>query len=107
MTAGPVAFGHVGPTVSESKIRIRAHTPPVGTRAGQQREIAKKEPSTSAACGARPPCVVRSQREANKDKDHPATKTENCPRKRGRSSHHSFCSDSKAQQRQLQRPVSL
>src|SRR3569833_465078 len=49
------------------------------------REIAKKEPSTSDACGARPPCVVRSQREANKDKDHPATKTENCPRKRGRS----------------------
>src|SRR3569833_3559439 len=44
------------------------------------REIAKKEPSTSDACGARPPCVVRSQREANKDKDHPATKTENCPR---------------------------
>src|SRR3569833_1158986 len=50
------------------------------------RETAKKEPSTSDACGARPPCVVRSQREANKDKDHPATKTENCPRKRGRSS---------------------
>src|ERR1700761_751994 len=51
----------------------------------QAREIAKKEPGASDACGARPPCVVRSQKEANKGKDHPATKTENCPRKRGRS----------------------
>src|SRR3569833_3412386 len=67
MTAGPVAFGHVGPTVSESKIRIRAHTPPVGTRAlcaGHPHSLARFAPGAQRLLKVRRSrsCVQRAHR---------------------------------------------
>lgn len=62
MTASPVAFGRVSPTVSESKIRIRTHPLRWGTRAITT-NARSETAGTVANDGALPP-VLREPDEA-------------------------------------------